>query len=196
MLNTITGQDFDVSDSAKGTTFETKTFEDFKYNGEIYQFIDTAGLDEGSKGTVPRKNAIKNLIEFVINERKEGFNLFIMVMAKGTISDIIEKNYELFINYIKIKEIPTLCVVTGCENDKPLNKWVDKCKGDFENSNMKFDGMIGSCFAQERDGNFAKTYEELCEKSRVDVMKKIEIQIHEQSKVVETPTPQVEEKVS
>ena len=29
-----------------------------------------------------------------------------------------------------------------------------------------------------------------------DVMKKIEIQIHEQSKVVETPTPQVEEKIS
>uniref|UniRef100_A0A1I7WGR1 G domain-containing protein n=1 Tax=Heterorhabditis bacteriophora TaxID=37862 RepID=A0A1I7WGR1_HETBA len=95
MLNTITGQKHAVRDAAVGTTFETKIFEDFKYNGKIYKFIDT----------------------------EKGFNLFIMVMKKSAISQAIERNYELFINHIKTKEIPCLCVVTCCEDCDPLNKW-------------------------------------------------------------------------
>uniref|UniRef100_A0A1I7W933 G domain-containing protein n=1 Tax=Heterorhabditis bacteriophora TaxID=37862 RepID=A0A1I7W933_HETBA len=125
MLNTITGQKHAVRDAAVGTTFETKIFEDFKYNGKIYKFIDTAGLDEGNKGTTSSGTAISNLYKFIKNEEEKGFNLFIMVMKKSAISQAIERNYELFINHIKTKEIPCLCVVTGCEDCDCLNEITD-----------------------------------------------------------------------
>uniref|UniRef100_A0AC34QGD5 G domain-containing protein n=1 Tax=Panagrolaimus sp. JU765 TaxID=591449 RepID=A0AC34QGD5_9BILA len=171
MLNTITGQEMEVSDAAVGTTLDTQRYEQFIYNGKSYQFIDTAGLDEG---TVSNEDVIKNVIKFVENEA-EGFNLFVMVIAKSVISRTVEKNYELFIKHIKTKEIPTLCVVTRCENDDPLNKWVVENKWNFENRyGIKFNNMIGSCFAQEWTGRFGETYKELCEESKEKVMDMIE----------------------
>uniref|UniRef100_A0AC34QKL0 Uncharacterized protein n=1 Tax=Panagrolaimus sp. JU765 TaxID=591449 RepID=A0AC34QKL0_9BILA len=98
-----------------------------------------------------------------------------MVMTKGIISKAIQNNYELLAEHIKTKEIPILCVVTRCEDDIPMNRWVDENKDVFgKQYKMKFTNMIGSCFAQERTGRFGEDYKRLCEESRKEVMEMIE----------------------
>uniref|UniRef100_A0AC34QH02 G domain-containing protein n=1 Tax=Panagrolaimus sp. JU765 TaxID=591449 RepID=A0AC34QH02_9BILA len=185
MLNTITGQKMKVSDAALGTTFKTRKFDDFEYNGKTYQFIDTAGLDEGDKGTTSCAQAMKNLINFIKDDGIEGFNLFVMVMSKGIISKAIQNNYELIAEHIRTEKIPTLCVVTRCENDDPLDKWVDENKDVFEETyGIKFTNMIGSCFAQEWEGRLGETYKRLCEESRKEVMDMIEITCSETPRTI------------
>lgn len=187
MLNAIIGKQFgEVSGSAIGANFEMEVFPTVTYDGEEYQFIDTAGSDEDDAGRVPTKKAIANIIQFIRNEGDIGFNLIIMVMAKGVISQSVKQNYHLFIECLTKNEIPAICVVTRCEDDEPLNNWVVANRAEFISQGMNFNHMVGTCFAQEREGRLANIFEKLTKESTEAVMKLVkDTCTHESHRIVE-----------
>ena len=74
LLNNVTGEHHDTSSLATGCTFETGHYKQFSFKGNIYEFVDTVGLNEGSLGTFSNKVAIANLLKLITSNR-EGFNL-------------------------------------------------------------------------------------------------------------------------
>ena len=78
ICNELTGDQHPVSSDAIGCTFETTHYRPVFIGENLYELIDTVGLNEGTAGTTPSKTAMANLIN-LIRTNKEGFNLLIMV---------------------------------------------------------------------------------------------------------------------
>jgi predicted GTPase len=93
-----------------------------KWGEHLYQFIDTAGLNEGSAGAVKSIQAFNNLIDLIVRNRS-GFNLLIMVIKAGRITKAVEINYELFVSKLVDEQVPVIVVVANCENEKNLQEW-------------------------------------------------------------------------
>lgn len=142
-------EDIIVSDKAVGCTFECKLYEN-----EEYIYADTIGLNETDKGTVSAGKAIDKIINF-IKRNKKGFNLVIFVIRKGRITNELKNTYELLEKLFN-QDVPKILCVTGCEDDEPLNKWVDKNMIYFENADLCFKKYVSTCFAS--GGRFDNTY--------------------------------------
>ena len=142
LLNNLTGKQHDTS---LGCTFETTYYNSVKIGATTYGFIDTTGINEGSKGTVPGRDSIRNLLQF-IKRNKNGFNLLIMVIRKGRITTEIENQYELFVKHQVAGAVPVILVVTGCELDDSLSTWTDdqRNRSAFDMYGMEFLAIVGT----------------------------------------------------
>jgi len=111
-----------VSNAAVGCTFK---FDEYQviYGDEFYEIIDTIGLNEASRGTVPPKDAIKQLIDFIKKNRR-GFNCVLFVMKQGRLDDAFEKNHMLFYKTLLESKIPAILFISHCEQDDPMNTWI------------------------------------------------------------------------
>ncbi|CAF3369468.1 unnamed protein product [Rotaria socialis] len=162
MINMLTHNNYPVNNSACGCTFETVSIPPVT-NGEIqYHFLDTAGLNETDKGTVKSKDAVKNIVK-LLKHSKSGMNLLIYVMRIGTISQTEKDNVNMFCNVITGNMIPTICVITGCENEEPMTQWVTNNRHIFQQNGMVFMDMVGTCFAS--GGRFETSFKPLREDS-------------------------------
>lgn len=124
MINELTDSDAaPIGDRIRGTTFESTAYPG-THDGNTYEFIDTAGLDEASGGTVSPVDAATNLIR-LLHKSKEGFNLLIFVMKEGKLMANAENNYTFFVDVLTGGNIPVIVVVTGCEDFEPMSDWLD-----------------------------------------------------------------------
>jgi len=158
MLNELTNQSLPTSDGAIGCTFETTSFPPSVYDGVTYEFIDTAGLNEPKSGKVSAGVAIRNLLQ-LLKTSKEGFNLLVYVISAGRITQMHVDNYKLFVDVITESKIPVICVVTGCENYEPTQKWADDNNGEFKKAGMHFRQIVGVCFG--RNGRLEPIFAQL-----------------------------------
>lgn len=134
------------SNQATGCTIESA-----KVSGVIPDYpnlrlnlYDTAGLSESDEGSMPTAKAFVQLIKLCY-AIPNGINLLIFCHPKGRLStDQFKKNYRVFKEDLCENKIPSLLVITHCDDDSPLNTWW------VENQHMirdrlKFDFVDGIC---------------------------------------------------
>lgn len=172
MLNALTNSSNEISNAAIGTTFQTVKFPLHERNGVLYEFLDTAGLNETINGLVTPNDACDKILD-LITECTEGFHLLILVVRIGTILQADKANYDMFVTELTNKQIPVLCVITGCENVEPeMMTYVKNNSIHFLNNGMFFNRIMATCFAQ--GGRLEDSYRPLRENSTNEVWTAIE----------------------
>ncbi|EIW86068.1 hypothetical protein CONPUDRAFT_148188 [Coniophora puteana RWD-64-598 SS2] len=125
-----------VSNQALGCTFETQRYRVTLDNRE-YILWDTAGLNEGSKGTVSEEKACEKLVE-LLQQLKGGVNLLVYVLRGNRFRGIVKINYEIFQRVICQRKVPIVLVVTGLENESPMEKWWVENEEDLQLNGLHF----------------------------------------------------------
>ncbi|KIJ61878.1 hypothetical protein HYDPIDRAFT_158845 [Hydnomerulius pinastri MD-312] len=125
VINLITGGPLaKTSNDALGCTFRHDRHE-VTLKGTKYCLWDTAGLDEGTEGTVPAAQAESNLKEFFRQmSRSGGISLLIYCIRPARVKKALLRNYEIFYAAICRKKVPLALVVTGLEDQAPsMESW-------------------------------------------------------------------------
>jgi len=102
-----------ISDGAAGCTFQHTPYNITTPNGSQFRLYDTAGLSEGSRGAVPAEQAFRQLIDLMKKlSNSGGLALIVFVIKKERITEVMEKNYQLFINDICMRKVSQFFKVT------------------------------------------------------------------------------------
>ncbi|KAF9444545.1 hypothetical protein P691DRAFT_677374 [Macrolepiota fuliginosa MF-IS2] len=120
----------DISSGAKGCTFKSRDFE-VDVLGQPMTLWDTAGLDEGDAGRVPKSEAIVQLYKLVRN-LSDGVSLLIFVMRAPRIKSSVPQNWKLFHKIICQKKVPIVIAITGLEQEENMDQWWWDNKGTFQ----------------------------------------------------------------
>lgn len=168
-----------VSDAAVGCTFKFESYQ-VAYNEELFELIDTVGLNEGSTGTVNPKDAMKELIKF-IKKNKRGFSCVIFVMPKGRITESFEKNHILFCKTLLQGQTPSILFLGHCEADEPMDKWIKNEENKKALTSYEFSDIV--CGTTQDGGRFG----ELIEPLRVETRERLWNSIVKH--MLETPRP-------
>ena len=148
-----------VSNGAGGCTTSNQAYDISPVNdsSDSYRFWDTAGLNEGQEGNVPR-DAFPNLLKLV---NEHGVNLIIYCI-RGRLVDIVRINYGLFWEIICRKEVPIVLVVTGLEGEQ--DKWLKANRKTLDKMGMSFHGYACVTTTRGRNDVYEAEYEESAEK--------------------------------
>ncbi|KAF8844630.1 hypothetical protein BDN67DRAFT_666470 [Paxillus ammoniavirescens] len=141
VINMLVGENIGtarVSSGTQGCTFASASYE-ATISGEQFVLWDTVGLNEGEKGKTPSPNAERNLEE-LMREMSGGLSLLVYVIRGTRFREVVRLNYELFSRSICRQSVPIVAVVTGLENEEPMDAWWDKNKADLERFGLVFQG--------------------------------------------------------
>ncbi|MDP3108673.1 GTPase domain-containing protein [Hydrogenophaga sp.] len=161
LCNTLTGRNRPTNNGPFGVTQKTHAFAPFVHDGRRIQIIDTAGMHESDGGTVKTDEAVQQIVELLQNS-KDGFHLLIHVARATRITKEQEEDHDFFVRRMTQSMVPSLMVLTGCENEEPMTKWVDEHRSAFNRYNYK--DLVATCFAQ--GGKLEEHYAPLREQSR------------------------------
>ncbi|KAF9245012.1 hypothetical protein BU15DRAFT_59175 [Melanogaster broomeanus] len=117
VINVIAGQTIaKTSNDAVGCTFRHQCYE-VTVNGLGVNLWDTAGLDEGTEGTVPATQAEENLRAFLRQiTKRDGIDLLMYCIRGTRARKALLRNYNIFYAAICRKKVPVALIVTGLEN--------------------------------------------------------------------------------
>ncbi|TFK19614.1 hypothetical protein FA15DRAFT_648111 [Coprinopsis marcescibilis] len=123
IINLIAGHhQAGVSSSAKGCTLHATPY-NVSVCGHSLTLWDTAGLNEGEKGTVTDIRAISNLYSLLKN-LEGGVSLLVFCMRASRINGAAEKNWKFFREIVCQKRVPTVIIVTHLELEKgSMDDW-------------------------------------------------------------------------
>ncbi|KAF8149966.1 hypothetical protein B0H34DRAFT_170404 [Crassisporium funariophilum] len=110
-----------TSSSSKGMTFSSTCYQK-TISGDVYNIFDTAGLNEGMKGTVTPEEAVKHLFDLT-RQFKDGVSLLVFVVRAPRISRLTQQNYDMFYNIICGKHVPIVLVINGLEGETNMENW-------------------------------------------------------------------------
>jgi len=136
----------DTSSGARGCTFESKGFE-IDILGQPATLWDTAGLDEGDAGRVPKSEAIVQLYRLVRN-LEDGVSLLMFVMRAPRIKSSAPQNWKLFHEIICQWKVPIVIAITGLEQEDNMDKWWWDNKGTFQSYGITPSGF--ACITASR----------------------------------------------
>jgi GTPase Era involved in 16S rRNA processing len=170
MLNELTFPESNVSHSEVNCTFKIRQYRPVTKDNVEYQFFQVDGLNKTNHEKLTFIEAVNNINNFVQYSEK-GFNLLIFVTKCGTIHQSAKDEYIMFVDQITKQKIPILGVVTNCENEEPLSKWIDENENIFVTNGMKFAKMVGTCF--RKGGRFETSDIKLREESAEKVWEAI-----------------------
>ncbi|KAH7926915.1 P-loop containing nucleoside triphosphate hydrolase protein [Leucogyrophana mollusca] len=112
-----------TSSDAVGCTFGHVSYP-MEIEGETYMLWDTAGLDEGTSGTIPAAKAEEQLRIFLRGLTPNGIDLLIYCVRGTRIRKALLRNYTIFYSAICRKKVPVVLVVTGLENSEgDMEEW-------------------------------------------------------------------------
>ena len=102
---------------------------------------DTAGLDEGSEGTVPSKLAENNLRVLMGRLADSGgINLIVYCIRASRLKRALKRNYDLFYVTVCRKKVPVALVVTCLEGQSgKMETWWTMNETTLRKSGMRFD---------------------------------------------------------
>ena len=179
MLNGITGQDFPTSNSAIGCTFQSTSYPPVKFSdGNYYEFIDTVGLNEGTKGTVVAQDAMKKLFRLIL-KNSQGFSLFIMVIKASRLDAGLEKNYKLFVKELVEGKVPVILIITQCEFGPSgevildLDQWLTENKTSILSYGFHFNDIVSTSWAKSPIPAFENEYLKLRKASQEKAIRSI-----------------------
>jgi len=121
----------DTSSRAKGCTLESRNF-DIDVGGHPMTIWDTAGLNEGNAGQIPKSEAVVQLYK-LLRKLSDGVSLLMFVMRAPRIKSSVPQNWKLFHEIICQKKVPIIIVITGLENKDNMDEWWWENKGAFQN---------------------------------------------------------------
>ncbi|KIJ67965.1 hypothetical protein HYDPIDRAFT_107510 [Hydnomerulius pinastri MD-312] len=136
VVNLLAGEDVaKVASTTKGVTFACASYP-VVISGSLYDIFDTAGLNEGDPKTMNRANALCQLYQLMIS-LKGGISLLVFCMRAPRIKDSYVQNWKLFHNIICGENVPIVIVVTGLENECPMDDWWVNSRDNFTHYGMK-----------------------------------------------------------
>ncbi|KAF8997397.1 hypothetical protein BDQ17DRAFT_1176442, partial [Cyathus striatus] len=176
VVNMLTAKDGNVpkaitSSSAQGVTFTATSYLK-NINGEHVKVFDTAGLNEGSLGTVPGIQAIESLHSLILNIPPDGISLLVYVISATRVTILSKQNYEMFWETICHKQVKIVVIITGLEDEEDMDAWWGINKSVFDEYGMSFEGH--ACITS------STSFPELYDESK----KKVDNLIHESLKDV------------
>lgn len=130
-----------TSSSATGCTFAYARHK-VEISGQTFVLFDTAGLNEGTAGTVPAAKAdenLKSLLHELMNPKSDGIGLLVYCVRSTRARRALIRNYNVFYSAICRKKVPIVVVVTGLENEPDMESWWDTNGKEFKNRGMHFE---------------------------------------------------------
>ena len=157
-----------TSNGAAGCTFEHHPYSLPVY-GRNFNFFDTAGLNEGEKGSVERGVAIAKLYKLITHLDGQ-IDLLMFCMRGPRIKDATHQNWKIFHEILCKKQVPTVLVVTGLENEDNMDEWWWNNRETFEDQGIRPDDT--ACITafrgrRLRDGSCA--FDDQYEKSQAKI---------------------------
>jgi len=173
LINMIVGEEVaETSSSAIGCTFESKPYP-VEVDGVPLVLWDTSGLNEGDKGKVEGRKAVAQLYRLIQSLENDGVSLLVFCVRGPRIKETTIKNYQLFHSAFCLEKVPILLVVTGLEEEDPMDAWWRKNKDAFDTQKMLFNAhaCVTATRGKMKQGTYI--YEEEFQESRVKVRKLI-----------------------
>lgn len=141
IINIIAQQELaKTSNDATGCTSSSE-----RYSVEIcsqrFILFDTAGLNEGTEGTVPAAKAekqLKSLLRELTSPGSDGIGLLMYCVHSTTAPHALARAYNTFYAGIRKKKVPIVIVVTGLEKETCMENWWDTNGKKFEDHGMQF----------------------------------------------------------
>ena len=129
-----------TSSSAAGCTLEYQRYL-LTISDQRFAVWDTAGLEEGTQGTVPAEKAEAYLKQLLHSLAKaSGIDLLIYCVRGTRARSALLANYHLFYSAICRKKVPIAIVITGLENQEGnMDTWWLKNEKQFLALKMHFD---------------------------------------------------------
>lgn len=130
-----------TSSSATGCTFAYERHR-VEISGQTFVLFDTAGLNEGTAGTVPAAKAeenLKSLLNELMSPKSDGIGLLVYCVRSTRARRALIRNYNLFYSAICRKKVPIVVVVTGLENEPDMESWWDANGKEFKSRGMHFE---------------------------------------------------------
>jgi len=163
LINMLAGSNVaQTSSKATGCTLESRGYP-VKISKSLFYLVDTAGLEEGDQGRVPKSDAIVQLYT-LLKQMEDGVSLLVFVM-RPKITDGVVNNWRLFQEVICKYQVPAVVIITGLENEEDMDDWWVMNKETFREYGIRPDG--NACVTATRgnmmkDGMFAfqKEYNE------------------------------------
>ncbi|KAG2129172.1 uncharacterized protein EDB93DRAFT_140810 [Suillus bovinus] len=130
-----------TSSSATGCTFAYERHR-VEISGQTFVLFDTAGLNEGTAGTVPAAKAeenLKSLLQELMSPKSDGIGLLVYCVRSTRARRALIRNYNIFYSAICRKKVPIVVVVTGLENELDMESWWDANGKEFKSRGMHFE---------------------------------------------------------
>lgn len=130
-----------TSNDAPGCTSEPKRYL-VDISGQKFALIDTAGLNEGTAGTVTPKQAkqqLKGLLDKLMSHKSpsDGIDLLVYCVRNTTAPRAILDAYDtVYSGTCRKKRVPIVVVVTGLESETPMESWWDAHKEIFNSMHL------------------------------------------------------------
>lgn len=141
VINMIAGKHItQTSSDAVGCTFRYHCYQVLLDDLSV-NLWDTVGLDEGTEGTVPARQA-ENSLKAVLRHitRWNGIDLLLYCVRGTRVRQALLRNYNIFYAAICRKQVPVALVVTGLENyDGDMEAWWTEHEKDLIKHGMRFD---------------------------------------------------------
>ncbi|KDQ54450.1 hypothetical protein JAAARDRAFT_209187 [Jaapia argillacea MUCL 33604] len=157
-----------IGSTAEGCTFETQKYTIYTEHTTLNVF-DTIGLNEGREGTVPTAKAIQDLYALVRN-MENGVHLLVYVIRGPRVTETTRVNYRIFYEAFCQRQVPIVAVVTGLENEVPIDSWWHVNLRTIRRYGLDFAGH--ACITATRGktgGNGVRVFEEEYEQSKTKV---------------------------
>ena len=150
MCNTLTGRNRATDNGAKRVTAKTHIYPSVDYAEHSIEILDTAGLHESAHGTVPAERAVVALVE-LLEQARDGFSVLLHVARASRITKEHDEDYALFVDKLTQKKIPVILAISGCENEDPMQGWVERNKDAF--THFDYADLIATCWASGATGS-------------------------------------------
>lgn len=142
VINLIAGEQLaDVSSSASGCTLEATSYDvvlsDNQGVGHHIRLFDTVGLNEPNLSKNDYLTAIVKANVLITQLlRTGGIRLLIFCIRKGRITAVTQSNYRLFRDILCQNQVPVAFVITGMEDQQPMEDWWHRNAALFKKSNL------------------------------------------------------------
>jgi len=138
LINMLAGSNVaQTSSKATSCTLESRGYP-VKISKSLFYLVDTAGLEEGDQGRVPKSDAIVQLYT-LLKQMEDGVSLLVFVM-RPKITDGVVNNWRLFQEVICKYQVPAVVIITGLENEEDMDDWWVMNKETFREYGIQPDG--------------------------------------------------------
>ncbi|TFK17259.1 hypothetical protein FA15DRAFT_711002 [Coprinopsis marcescibilis] len=145
IVNLCLGRDVAATSSAaQGCTFKSTSY-DGTFDNLRVRLWDTIGLNEGDQGTVDTAKAAAELYS-LLKSLVSGVSLLVFCMRAPRVTKAAAINYKLFNEVICRKQVPTIIVINGLENETGpggMEGWWERNKTTFLKHGMMPDDAVG-----------------------------------------------------
>ncbi|KAG8214127.1 hypothetical protein J3R82DRAFT_10890 [Butyriboletus roseoflavus] len=142
VINLIAGERLaDVSAGASSCTMEATSYDvvltDNQGVGHHIRLFDTVGLNEPSLSKNNYLGAIEKANVLITQlQRTGGIRLLIFCIRGSRITAVMQNNYRLFRDILCQNQVPVAFVITGLENEHPMENWWNRNAALFAKSNL------------------------------------------------------------